>query len=48
MTDSSRGQSETVSIVLLTAVIVVMVPVLGAGVLSSGPQPTAEPLVDRE
>ncbi|KOX93529.1 hypothetical protein AMS69_06280 [Haloarcula rubripromontorii] len=46
MTDSSRGQSETVGIVLLTAVIVVMVSVLGAGVLSSGPQPTAEPLVD--
>lgn len=46
MTDSPRGQSETVGIVLLTAVIVVMVSVLGAGILSSGPQPAERPLVD--
>ncbi|MDS0219791.1 type IV pilin N-terminal domain-containing protein [Haloarcula sp. S1AR25-5A] len=46
MTDSSRGQSETVGIVLLTAVIVVLVSVLGAGILSSGPQPAERPLVN--
>lgn len=46
MTDSFRGQSETVGIVLLTAVIVVMVSMLGAGVLSSGPQSAEKLLVD--
>ncbi|GCF14170.1 hypothetical protein Harman_21050 [Haloarcula mannanilytica] len=46
MIDSPRGQSETVGIVLLTAVIVVVVSVLGAGILSSGPQPAERPLVD--
>ncbi|KAA9399852.1 type IV pilin [Haloarcula sp. CBA1130] len=46
MTDLCRGQSETVGVVLLTAVIVISVSVLGAGILSSGAQSVDKPLVD--
>lgn len=46
MTDPCRGQSETVGVVLLTAVIVILVSVLGAGILSSGAQSDEKPLID--
>lgn len=46
MTRVSRGQSETVGVVLLTGVIVLAVSILGVGILSSGPQGTQQPLVD--
>lgn len=49
MTETTRGQSETVGVVLLTAVVVVSVSVLGVGILSSsGPQAADKPLIDAD